>query len=579
MKQFSNYRYDIDGLRALSVVAVIIFHLGLLPNGYLGVDVFFVISGYLITKIIYNESLNNKFSVIEFYKRRIRRILPLVIFATFISIIIAAFVMLPDDLENFAQSVVGTNLMANNILLHITTGNYWDVANEYKPLMHTWSLAVEEQFYFILPLLFIFVNKFKTNWIKPTLLFLSLISLFLFILPDFGDISSKFYYIQFRFFELGFGGILGLYLGNKLYFKNFKILLLILLSLLMYVDWGFSNTILVTFTVFLSGLLLISESNQLEKYILENKLIQYIGKISFSLYIWHQIVFAFLRYTKYPDLREVESLVVSLLLTIVLSVFSYHFIENFFRNKQNISFKYVFTSVFVMTVLTSLFSVFILFKKGIVRDVPQLNLYVENIDSYRGNIHIDYTERIYNFDKPFTNSNKTKVLVIGNSFARDWANILLESKYKEDIDLSYIYNIYEADVNDLRFKQADVIYFSELDMKNYLDIEEKYNLNFEKVRNVGTKNFGSSNGIIYNSRYKENYCFLKVKIDDTYIVLNELQKKQWGDKYIDLIGLLTSTNEVPVFDYNCKFISSDCTHLTVYGAKFYASKLNNILTF
>lgn len=579
MKKFSNYRYDIDGLRALSVVAVIIFHLGLLPNGYLGVDVFFVISGYLITKIMYDESINNKFSLVEFYKRRIRRILPLVVFATLVALIFATFVMLPDDLENFAQSVIATNLMANNILLNITTGNYWDVANEYKPLMHTWSLAVEEQFYFILPLLFISVNKFKTNIIKPLLVILSLISLILFLLPDFASDSSKFYYIQYRFFELGIGGILGLYLGNKLFLKNYKLFLLILLILLMYVDLGFSNTILVICTVFISGLLLISESSKFEKYLLENTLVQYIGKISFSLYIWHQIVFAFLRYTKYPDLREIEPLVLSLFLTIILSIFSYHYIENFFRNKKKISFKYVFTSVFVMTVFTSLFSVLILFKKGIVRDVPQLNLYVENIDSYHGNIHIDYTERIYNFDKPFTKSNKTKVLVIGNSFARDWANILLESKYKEDIDLSYIYNIYEANVNDLRFKQADVIYFSELDMKNYLDIEEKYNLNFEKVRNVGTKNFGSSNGIIYNSRYKENYCFLKVKIDDTYIVMNELQKKQWGDKYIDLIGLLTSTNEMPVFDYNCKFISADCTHLTVYGAKFYASKLNNILTF
>ena len=123
------YRKDIDGLRAIAVLSVIFFHLGYLPNGYLGVDIFFTISGYLITKIVYAESVENKFSITQFYLRRIRRIIPLVLFTSSIAVLIGFFVMLPDDFENLCQSLIATNFFGNNILQLITTGNYWDIVN------------------------------------------------------------------------------------------------------------------------------------------------------------------------------------------------------------------------------------------------------------------------------------------------------------------------------------------------------------------------------------------------------------------------------------------------------------------
>ena len=127
------YRNDIDGLRAYAVIAVIIFHLGFLPNGYLGVDVFFVISGFLITSIIYKELTNNSFSIWKFYERRIRRIIPLLLFITTTAFGFGLILMLPDDLENLAQSVVASNFSANNILMLITSADYWATKNEYKP--------------------------------------------------------------------------------------------------------------------------------------------------------------------------------------------------------------------------------------------------------------------------------------------------------------------------------------------------------------------------------------------------------------------------------------------------------------
>ena len=167
------YRSDIDGLRAVAVISVILFHLGVLPNGYLGVDVFFVISGYLITGIIYQQKVNREFSVLKFYQKRIRRIVPLVLFITAITLSVGLLFMLPDDLENLCQNIIATNLSANNILSFITSSDYWAIKNEFRPLMHTWSLGVEEQFYLIFPILFVLIPSKRNKILLFGLIILS----------------------------------------------------------------------------------------------------------------------------------------------------------------------------------------------------------------------------------------------------------------------------------------------------------------------------------------------------------------------------------------------------------------------
>lgn len=165
------YRAEIDGLRAIAVISVIIFHLNFLPNGYLGVDVFFVISGFLITNIIYKEQSQNNFSIINFYKRRVRRIIPLTMFISLVALLMGIIFMLPEDIISLSKSVIATNLFSNNILLYITSSDYWDVSINYKPLMHTWSLGIEEQFYLFYPLVFVlFRNR------KKLLFFISLLT-------------------------------------------------------------------------------------------------------------------------------------------------------------------------------------------------------------------------------------------------------------------------------------------------------------------------------------------------------------------------------------------------------------------
>ncbi|REC40417.1 acyltransferase family protein [Chryseobacterium sp. 5_R23647] len=569
----NNYRKDIDGLRAIAVMVVIIFHLGFLPNGYLGVDVFFVISGYLITKILYREAKENRFSIVQFYIRRIRRIIPLVVFCTLLSLIIGAMVMLPDDLENLSQSIIATNFMANNILLLITTGNYWDLSNEFKPLMHTWSLGIEEQFYFILPLIILVCKGKYVKLILPILLIFTLFSAVFFLLPNFANDASKFYLIQYRFFELAIGGIIGiLFADQKLKFVG-SFLCLFLLIILLTVNFDLKADFRLLMVVTLSAVFMITEKSKIERILLENAGVQFIGKISFSLYMWHQIVFAFARYFVYPDLDIFPNYLILIGITFILSIISYYLIEIPFRDKKKMSTKVVFLIVIGGIAIASLSSFYIYYKKGILKNIPELDMYTDQ--KYSGNVHIKYNERVYQINKPFSSDNKQKYLIVGNSFARDWANILLESKFGKNIEISYLIKLDNSNETKEKIEKADRIYFSDQEKSDFDKLNEQYHINVEKVWNVGTKNFGKNNGLIYNQRNDPNYCKLKIKMDENFFNKNEKQKLQWNNHYVDLIGMVIDSNKmIPVFTNECKFISSDTTHLTEFGAKYFAEILN-----
>ena len=156
------YRPEIDGLRALAVVPVILFHAGFefFSGGFVGVDVFFVISGYLITTIIIQDIDKKRFSLVYFYERRARRILPVLYVVVFFTLIASYFILLPEDLVSLGKSAVSIPLFSSNFYFWSERG-YFGVANELKPLVHTWSLAVEEQFYIVFPLLLIILKNYR----------------------------------------------------------------------------------------------------------------------------------------------------------------------------------------------------------------------------------------------------------------------------------------------------------------------------------------------------------------------------------------------------------------------------------
>ncbi len=590
------YRKDIDGLRALAVLSVIIFHLGFLPNGYLGVDVFFVISGYLITGIVYKEVCENKFSILKFYERRLRRITPLVLFVTIVALTIGYFVMLPDDLENLAQSVFASNLMVNNILMYITSSDYWAVRNDYLPLMHTWSLGIEEQFYLLYPLIFTILGGRRKKYILPSIVLIFIVSFYFFLQSN--NAAQKFYLFHFRVFELSFGGILAILKINKphltIFSLNKKYLLYILFSLLtilLLTNFIVSNDIKVVLVVLLTtGVLVLGDnyynSNNLYKKLTTNKIVSLIGKISFSLYMWHQLVFAFSRYVFVENITLQNSIFL-LSIVFVLSFISYHLIENPFRNRLIIKtkpFLFILTSSFILVLVLSLY---IYSLGGIVRNVPELGIVKSNHNkefnffSASDNIHIQYNEAIRKLNIPFDEKNRSlkKVLVLGNSFGRDFTNVLLESTFNNQIQVRYS-TVYDnkTELRD-KIKNADFVFICSDYKRISEDLTQLNGIDIDPIKTfvVGTKDFGNSNGISYNKKDKD---FKTYRVEMKKGILQEEinLKNQWRSRYISLLNLIADKEgKVLVFTPNGKYISQDTTHFTQYGASFFAGLLESQL--
>lgn len=551
--------------------------MGFLPFGFLGVDVFFVISGYLITKIVYQEVSDGRFSIVQFYLRRTRRIIPLVLVTCLVALMIGIFVMLPDDLENLSQSIIATNLFANNILLLITTGNYWDIVNDYKPLMHTWSLGVEEQFYLLYPIIFFGLGTKYKRVILPIIILLSLVSLILY----FGGAkeASKFYSIQYRFFELSLGGIGAIMVGQKVIKPWLKLMLVFLLTALLVVNIEIPTELRLIATVVISLLLLLFVTEQ-NFALLSNPLMVWVGKISFSLYMWHQVVLSYARYVLIEEVLLVHVIPLTIVI-FFLSAISFHLVEQPFRNKAKIKNSGLLVTVGVLFLLSTGISFYIYLQAGVVRDVPELNIIRAdnptnlNLFSKKGNPHSKFNARIYELNKPFSETQNIKVLVVGNSFARDWANVLLCSKFKDSIEVSYIFDPYSSKDAKERFAKADYIHFSEIDTGTFNTYKKDFSLSKENIWVVGTKNFGHNNGLYFNQPKSESYCKQRVFIGSKFVESNNWLKNQWYNRYIDLIGLVANEKkEVPIFTPDCKFISQDCRHFTEFGAEYFGNLLD-----
>ena len=202
------YRPDIDGLRALAVMVVILFHADIpgFSGGFVGVDIFFVISGFLITSIILKEINADNFSISRFYERRVRRIFPALFFVLAFTLIASYIIFYYKDFEAFGESLIATTLFASNILFWSQSG-YFDTVATTKPLLHTWSLAVEEQFYIFFPLLLVAINRVSKSRYFGWLLCISLCSFFASIYGIYNHPVATFYLVPTRAWELLFGSL------------------------------------------------------------------------------------------------------------------------------------------------------------------------------------------------------------------------------------------------------------------------------------------------------------------------------------------------------------------------------------
>ena len=353
------YRKEIDGLRALAVIPVILFHGGFswLSGGYVGVDIFFVISGYLITSIILKEKEANTFTIIGFYERRARRILPALFFIIFLCLPFAWFLLLPNELKEFGESIISITFFSSNILFWQSSG-YFAADAELIPLLHTWSLAVEEQFYVIFPLLMIIFWKLGKVWLVGIVSLIALLSLGLteWGWRQFPD--ANFYLIPTRAWELMIGALLAFYLYYKTQTSGIicHIGSLLGLGLIIYSIIAFDESIpfpslyAVLPTVGAALIILFTIPSTLVYHILSTRIMVGIGLISYSAYLWHYPLFVFARIY---SLDELSITIVCLLSisSLLLAYFSWRFIERPFRNKQRFTRKQIFTSSIIASVL------------------------------------------------------------------------------------------------------------------------------------------------------------------------------------------------------------------------------------
>ena len=585
-----NYRRDIDGLRAIAILPVIFFHAGFnnFDYGYLGVDIFFVISGFLITSFIVNDLKLEKFKVLNFFDRRARRILPGLVFIMIASIPLALVYMQPDDLENFGQSLFATSLFSNNILLYLTSG-YWDIASEFKPLLHTWSLSVEEQYYVVFPFLMILIWKLKSFWLMFLLfLFLSIISFFYYYFGSFGNESiesrASFLLLFGRAWQIllgAIGALISLKVITKIdtvkkFYKEFICLLgisLILLSMFHSLIFEL-NQIYLPVLASIGTLLLLVFSNQnlIATALLRSKLFVWIGLISYSLYLWHQPIFAFARIRSFDEPSFV-SMILLILFLIPLATLSFK-LERFFKNPKNVNNRIFYSSLTVSLIIICSAGLTFHFSNGFYKNYNELTAPYLVEDKFYDND--GYIVDAFKFQDLEFSGNKKNLIIYGDSFARDFINMGRSNDYFKNYEFTIRpYNCFNKQnyTDEEKFnliKEGDLIIISyrilpseasKRCFKNKISYLEKNKIDFLVI---GTKDFGYN----INRPLKDKIYDFKAKPSEEILEFNDFLKNNVpNEKFIDLLNLISSEDGVPLFTDDNKLMSIDRAHLTYFGAK------------
>jgi peptidoglycan/LPS O-acetylase OafA/YrhL len=496
------YRKEINGLRAIAILAVIIYHANFtifnktfLSGGFLGVDIFFVISGYLLTSIILNEiSTTNNFFFKNFYLRRVKRIVPALLFAMMCSLPFAYLILFMDPFIDFSKSLISAIFFVSNIYFNFTGNRYGEESTLLKPLLHTWSLSVEVQFYILLPIfIYIFIKFFKRQLIS-ILIIGFLISILFAHYSSIYHPSFNFYQIFSRAFELLSGSLLAYFQlnnttaireSNKLFYQIFPKLgmSLIIFSFIFFSD----KDLLPSFysLIPLSGVCLFiwfSNKNEIVTKILQNKVFNFFGLISYSLYLFHYPIFAFSRvlhvFNEYYKFLFI-------ILAIIISIFSYYFIERKFIDKEIISFKKPAIILFSFVIFLISFNIYIIKEDGLTTRLPKI-------------FHTKLREQDLNI-KFYQKENLPKVVLMGDSHAGALSFHLNEELKKNGFSL---------------FRLSTKIYLKDF---NYVDIKTKIIDKEFIVNNNKIDNFLNNNEnliIIFHQRWA-------VLILETYFEVNE----------------------------------------------------------
>jgi len=464
------YRPEIDGLRAIAVVAVILYHAQItifghqpFEGGFIGVDIFFVISGYLITSIILKELVTTgSFSFRYFYERRIRRILPALLFVMLASLPFAWMYLLPSSFIDFSKSILYSLGFSSNFYFHYSGQQYGAESGLLKPFLHTWSLSVEEQYYILFPIVFLVIFKYFRKYLIHILILGFVVSLGL---ADWGSrkhLSFNFYMLPTRGWELLAGSILAYFEITKGHRSKNKTLNLILPAtglllighyILFFNDEMFHPSFYTLFPII--GVCLIiwfSNKDGFITKILSIKLFVGIGLISYSLYLWHYPIFAFSRITNFTDanILQILFLVGSVL---IISIISYFFIEKPFRDKKS-NFLKILIILIISILALFIFNLTSIFKEGFKKRThfPEVIINTYETLDYRQNFQNGLACHNRLGDKGFCifnelpeNENKGDIVLLGDSLTDALLSNLIKQVSKTKfrlIHMSYSGNLY-----------------------------------------------------------------------------------------------------------------------------------------
>lgn len=624
----------IEGLRAIAVLAVVLFHADffigdqvLFQAGFLGVDMFFVISGYLIIGQLSRIEGNRFRGVFIFLLKRILRILPTVFGMLIIVLPFIWIVSPPHDflfLTEVAEQVV---FFQSNIFYAVYENDYWASFRLFQPYLHTWSLSVEVQFYFLAGFTLIFLSH--KRWFAGFLYFALLISIVFAIFIK-ADSAAKFYLIEYRIWEFLIGGVVNNIARNKLIVTALNKVavgvlslcaLFVLLFTSSFIDYPIFNQQIAA--AMITAILIVANPSKFTAAIMENKILRKIGLISFSIYIWHwpclniyDIIFEY-----YSPINQASnaSKLAAILTAFLLSILSFRYIE--------VKFRYQPTKNNKLGIIATIAMAFAILSLGPIATIKEGNLW--RLDEFKSKLlaatdatipdNARYVNEAYNNnarEKPFVDKTKKNVLLIGDSASQDFYNVLNEGGFLSNVEVSafratrecfvpawvdlasIIGNASYYDNNcvlspkfgdekvDTKVEQSDLIVIASewqdysaskiADAVKY--IQDKYGP--KKIVVVGLKSFHQITSLDVLLRQETDLMNWHIRTPDHVTSRNQILKNTPNIYFLDLQGLLCGVaDNCPLLTEDHKPIAYDGGHLSKSGATKYAELLKGYKDF
>ncbi|MGD8173143.1 acyltransferase family protein [Vibrio sp. TRT 21S02] len=601
------YRPDIDGLRAISVLAVILFHIdaSYVPGGFLGVDFFFVISGFLITSIIYKQKKQNQFSYANFYVRRAKRILPALFTVLILTLIAGHFILLPYEHYKLGISVISILAFSSNMQYALRTGDYFSGDSGEWPLLHTWSLAVEEQYYFLFPIILFLIWRFGKQHLILLLSVMMIASFslaqYMSLQPEYSKIS--YYLIITRMGEMLVGSIAAIAVVDEK-IKPLKSELISGLALISSFILLFLVDKYDTFPGFIALLacvpiviIILSQGTYVNK-LLSNKILVSIGLISFSLYLFHWPILAFIRYIFSPEIKHghlpINLQVVAFILTVSMSVFSYKLIEKPLRQLEVPKKKVGIYYFLVPSFLLGIFALTLFQTQGMPSRLDTNSA----LAKYQFNhIDKDMCPSLVNLGCKGGNSASDKKLVLyGNSHAEHYYGFVDQLAKDNDLALS-LYASGGCAIDDNSSKctavrdaynkakqDADIIViayrwdgFNEKTAEDLAQLIREAKTVTQKVVVLGQPPLWKSQpSKVYNCNRLGFSCDESIEISSKYPLYNDKVKAVAEENKVIFVDPFEHIKNINQLSYEGKLLYSDDDHLSVYGSQWLYEQFGSI---